>query len=154
MKKSGIKPSQVQYVEAHGTGTPVGDPIEANALGSILGADRVPGDKCYIGSVKTNIGHTEAAAGVAGLIKTILCLKNRQIPAHLHLKNANPDIDFEKLNIKIPTKLTAWPDTEDVATASVNSFGFGGTNAHVVLQEYVTKETIQDIEKKLKMSKR
>ncbi|MET4559491.1 acyl transferase domain-containing protein/acyl carrier protein [Lysinibacillus parviboronicapiens] len=146
-EKSGIKPSQVQYVEAHGTGTPVGDPIEANALGSILGADRVPGDKCYIGSVKTNIGHTEAAAGVAGLIKTILCLKNRQIPAHLHLKNANPDIDFEKLNIKIPTKLTAWPDTEDVATASVNSFGFGGTNAHVVLQEYVTKETIQDIEK-------
>ncbi|WP_145325704.1 type I polyketide synthase [Paenibacillus xylanexedens] len=135
--RNGINPQQVKYVEAHGTGTPVGDPIEANALGSIFG-NQAKGEECYIGSVKTNIGHTEAAAGIAGLIKAVLCLKNQQIPAHLHFENPNKDIDLESLGIIIPTKLTEWPTIEnEPAMASVNSFGFGGTNAHVILQEYI-----------------
>ncbi|KAA8785738.1 acyl transferase domain-containing protein/acyl carrier protein [Paenibacillus sp. 4624] len=137
--RSGVNPQNVKYVEAHGTGTPVGDPIEANALGSIFG-NQAEGQQCYIGSVKTNIGHTEAAAGIAGLIKAMLCLKNKQIPAHLHFENPNKDIDLEALGIKIPTKLTEWPTREhEPAMASVNSFGFGGTNAHVILQEYNDK---------------
>jgi acyl transferase domain-containing protein/acyl carrier protein len=133
--RAGIEPKQIQYVEAHGTGTPVGDPLEVNALGAVLSADRPEGAECYIGSVKTNIGHTEAAAGVAGLIKTTLALKHRQIPAHLHLKNPNPQINFDKLRLRVPRTLTPWPEGNRPALAGVNSFGFGGTNAHVVLEE-------------------
>ncbi|MGO4781552.1 hypothetical protein AB4084_39310, partial [Lysobacter sp. 2RAB21] len=84
----------LQYMEAHGTSTPVGDPIEAKALGRALAIGRKPGDKCYVGSVKTNIGHTEAAAGVAGLIKTALALKNKLIPPHITRNTINPDIDL------------------------------------------------------------
>ncbi|MEC1501348.1 type I polyketide synthase [Bacillus sonorensis] len=133
--KAGISPGRVQYMEAHGTGTPVGDPIEANALGSVLSMDRPEGDTCYIGSVKTNFGHTEAAAGIAGLIKAALCLKHKAIPPHLHLNDPNPKILFEQLCLQVPRALTPWPDTNGPAVAGVNSFGFGGTNAHVVLEE-------------------
>ena len=133
--KTGIQPGDIQYVEAHGTGTPVGDPIEANALGEALLLGRKSGSKCYIGSVKTNIGHTESAAGVAGIIKAILCLKNKMIPPHLHLTKINPKIEIEKWPYKIPTELTPWPEHEGPALAGVNSFGFGGMNAHIVLQE-------------------
>lgn len=134
-RRAGVSPGQVQYVEAHGTGTPVGDPIEAAALDAILSTDRSPGEKCIVGSCKTNIGHLEAAAGAAGLIKAVLCLKHRQIPPHLHFQRPNPQIPFEKMCLRIPTTLEPWPAGDGPALAGVNSFGFGGTNAHVVLAE-------------------
>ncbi|WP_346095402.1 non-ribosomal peptide synthetase/type I polyketide synthase [Streptomyces olivaceiscleroticus] len=133
--EAGIAPGSLQYVEAHGTSTPVGDPIEANALGRALAIGRPPGAKCYVGSVKTNIGHTESAAGIAGLIKTVLSLKHRTIPPHINLTALNPGIDLESLPYEIPTRVTKWPDHEGPARAGVNSFGFGGTNAHVLLEE-------------------
>jgi acyl transferase domain-containing protein len=134
-RQAGVVPSKIQYVEAHGTGTPVGDPIEANALGTVLADGRPAENSCVIGSVKTNVGHLEAAAGIAGLIKTALCLKYRAIPPHLHLQTPNPNIPFDELRLHIPLTLESWPEHEGQALAGVNSFGFGGTNAHVVLAE-------------------
>ncbi|WP_399094925.1 amino acid adenylation domain-containing protein [Streptomyces sp. BBFR2] len=133
--EAGVTPGSLQYVEAHGTSTPVGDPVEAQALGRVLAEGRRPGDACYVGSVKTNIGHTEAAAGLAGLIKTVLCLKHRRIPPHLNLERLNPAIDASALPYTIPTRTVDWPAHTGPARAGVNSFGFGGTNAHVVLEE-------------------
>ncbi|REE98557.1 non-ribosomal peptide synthetase/type I polyketide synthase [Thermomonospora umbrina] len=133
--EAGITPGDLQYVEAHGTSTPVGDPIEARALGRALAIGRAPGAPCYVGSVKTNIGHTESAAGIAGLIKTALSLKHRTIAPHINLERVNPDIDLASLPYEIPTEVTAWPEHEGPARAGVNSFGFGGTNAHVLLEE-------------------
>ncbi|GAA3011469.1 hypothetical protein GCM10010519_47930 [Streptomyces lactacystinicus] len=133
--EAGVVPGSLQYVEAHGTSTPVGDPIEAAALGRVLGIGRRPGDRCYVGSVKTNIGHTEAAAGVAGLIKTALAIKHRRIPPHLNLERPNPGIDLDALPFEIPTVPVDWPEHRGPARAGVNSFGFGGTNAHVLLEE-------------------
>ncbi len=133
--EAGIAPGDLQYMEAHGTSTPVGDPIEANALARALAIGRAPGARAYVGSVKTNIGHTESAAGVAGLIKTVLSLKHRTIPPHINLENLNPAIDPATLPYEIPTRAVPWPDHEGPARAGVNSFGFGGTNAHVVLEE-------------------
>ncbi|TDV54219.1 non-ribosomal peptide synthetase/type I polyketide synthase [Actinophytocola oryzae] len=133
--EAGISPGDLQYVEAHGTSTPVGDPIEANALGRALAIGRAKDAGCYVGSVKTNIGHTESAAGIAGLIKTALALEHRLIPAHINLERVNPDIDLESMPFDIPTEATAWPAHEGPARAGVNSFGFGGTNAHVLLEE-------------------
>ncbi len=132
---AGVVPGHVQYVEAHGTGTPVGDPIEANALGTVLAEGRPIGNRCIIGSVKTNIGHLEAGAGIAGLIKTALCLKHRAIPPHLNFETPNPSIDFAQLPLRIPQCLEPWPEHAGPALAGVNSFGFGGTNVHVVLAE-------------------
>ncbi|WP_414581134.1 SDR family NAD(P)-dependent oxidoreductase [Scytonema sp. PCC 10023] len=134
-QKAGISPEQVQYIEAHGTGTPVGDPIEANALGNVLGKNRPVGEYCVIGSVKTNIGHLESASGVAGLIKVALALKHRQIPPSLHFQTPNPKIPFEELRLRVPTTLEPWSNGKGSRIAGVNSFGFGGTNAHVVLAE-------------------
>lgn len=134
-RRAGIAPHEIQYVEAHGTGTPVGDPIEARAIGNVLSAGRPEGQRCVIGSVKTNIGHLEAAAGVAGLTKAALALRHRQIPPHLHLQNPNPDIPFDELQLRVPTGLENWPATDGPRRAGINSFGFGGTNAHVVLEE-------------------
>ncbi|MGW0491351.1 amino acid adenylation domain-containing protein [Streptomyces olivaceus] len=133
--EAGVTPGSLQYVEAHGTSTPVGDPIEARALGRVLAQGRAPGARCYVGSVKTNIGHTEAAAGVAGLIKTALALRHRRIPPHLNLEQPNPAIDFAALPFEIPTAPVDWPEHQGPARAGVNSFGFGGTNAHVLLEE-------------------
>ncbi|MCL2372062.1 MAG: type I polyketide synthase [Defluviitaleaceae bacterium] len=133
--QAGIQPKEVQYIEMHGTGTPVGDPIEANALGETYGLGRDKNKPCIIASVKTNIGHTESVAGVAGIIKTSLVLKNKKIPPHLHLKNINPKINLEELNLKVPQELMDYPKHEGLAMAAVNSFGFGGTNAHAVLSE-------------------
>jgi hybrid polyketide synthase/nonribosomal peptide synthetase FtdB len=132
--EAGVEPGSLQYLEAHGTSTQVGDPIEAAALGRALSIGRKPGARCYVGSVKTNIGHTESAAGVAGLIKTVLCLEHRTIPPHLNLEQLNPGIDLASLPYEIPTRLTGWPEHEGPARAGVNSFGFGGTNAHVLLE--------------------
>jgi len=133
--QAGIELRDVQYIEMHGTGTPVGDPIEANALGETYALGRDKDKPCIIASVKTNIGHTESVAGVAGVIKTSLILKNKLIPPHLHLKNVNPKIDLEALNLKVPLELMDYPEHEGVAMAAVNSFGFGGTNSHAILAE-------------------
>jgi acyl transferase domain-containing protein/aryl carrier-like protein len=133
--QAGVAPSDVQYVEAHGTGTPVGDPIEAQALGAVLGQGRPPGDHCVIGSVKTNIGHLEAGAGIAGLIKVALMMRHRAIPPTLHFRDPNPNIPFDELRLRVPQTLEPWPDGKGLARAGVNSFGFGGANAHVVLEE-------------------
>ncbi|QLE41164.1 SDR family NAD(P)-dependent oxidoreductase [Nostoc sp. C052] len=141
---AGISPLQVQYVEAHGTGTPVGDPIEAIALGNVLGKNRTPGDYCTVGSVKTNIGHLEIASGIAGLIKTALAIKHCQIPPHLHFQTPNPKIPFEELGLRMPTTLEPWQNENGPRIAGVNSFGFGGTNAHVLLSGLAT-DAVTDI---------
>lgn len=134
LQQAGVAPEQIQYVEAHGTGTFVGDPIETNALGRVVGKARQT--PCIIGSVKSNIGHLEATAGVAGLIKTALALKHRQIPANLHFETPNPQIAFDELNLQVPTTLMAWPEPErGPRVATVNSFGFGGSNANLILAE-------------------
>ena len=122
-------------MEAHGTGTPVGDPIEAKAIGHVLGEGRPAHRPCVVGSVKTNIGHLEAGSGMAGLIKAALALKHRQIPANLHFEIPHAEIPFEALKLRIPQSLEPWPECDGPALAGVNSFGFGGTNAHVVLEE-------------------
>lgn len=132
---AGVPPGRVQYVEAHGTGTLLGDPIEAKALGRVLAVDRPRDTPCSIGSVKSNIGHLEAAAGIAGLIKTALALKRRQLPASLHFEEPNPLIPFDDLGLRVPTTLRPWAAPLGEALAGVSSFGFGGTNAHVVLGE-------------------
>ncbi|WP_344261933.1 polyketide synthase, partial [Streptomyces sodiiphilus] len=135
-RQAGVSPSDVQYVELHGTGTKVGDPVEAKALGAVLGSARPAGAPLAVGSVKTNIGHLEGAAGVAGLIKTILCLRNRQLPASLNFERANPGIPLDELNLRMQTELGDWPRTGDACLrAGVSSFGMGGTNVHVVLEE-------------------
>ncbi len=134
-RRAGVSPGRVQYVEAHGTGTFLGDPIEAKALGTVLALDRPPGRPCVLGSVKTNIGHLEAAAGIAGLIKVALSLKHREIPPSLHFNQPNPHIPFEAIPLRVQTKRGPWPEESGPALAGVSSFGFGGTNAHVVLEE-------------------
>ncbi len=131
----GVDPSTVDYVEAHGTGTLLGDPIEAGALGAVLGAGRAPGTPLLIGSVKTNIAHAEAAAGIAGLIKVVLALTHGVLPPQLHFGSPNPHIAFGSLGLKVVTEPTPWPRHAGRATAGVSAFGFGGTNAHVVLEE-------------------
>ncbi len=144
-RRAGINPSAVDYVEAHGTGTKVGDPIEAIALGAVLGKNRQPGDYCQLGSVKTNIGHGETAAGIAGVIKVALALKHKQIPPSLHFHCPNPEIDFEGLHLRVATELSPW-QTDKPAIAGVNSFGFGGTNAHVVMGEATPEIAIESEE--------
>ncbi len=134
-RSAGVSPGQVQYVEAHGTGTKLGDPMELKALGAVLSEGRAPGKLCAVGSVKTNIGHAETAAGITGLIKVALSLKHQQIPPSLHFSEPNPYINFDALPIRIQQTLEPWPMDEGSALAGVSSFGFGGTNAHVVLQE-------------------
>jgi 8-amino-7-oxononanoate synthase len=135
-ERAGVSPGQVQYVEAHGTGTKIGDPMELKALGAVLAQGRAEGDRCAVGSVKANLGHSETAAGVTGFIKVALALKHQQIPASLHFQDPNPYIDFDGLQLRVQQTLEPWPYREGVAAvAGINSFGFGGTNAHVVLQE-------------------
>jgi acyl transferase domain-containing protein/NADPH:quinone reductase-like Zn-dependent oxidoreductase/SAM-dependent methyltransferase/acyl carrier protein len=146
--EAGIYPEGIQYVEAHGTGTSVGDPIEARALGNVLGKQRATGSYCLIGSIKSNIGHLESASGIAGLIKAALCLKHGQIPASLHLETPNPEIPFEDLRLRVVRALEDWPDTNGhQRRAGVNAFGFGGTNAHVVLESAPETPLCQPVHK-------
>jgi amino acid adenylation domain-containing protein len=133
-RNAGVLPSQIRYVETHGTGTPVGDPIEAGALGRVLGVGRPANRPVIIGSVKTNVGHLEAGSGIAGLIKTALALYHGRIPGNLHFERPNPAIDFAALRLRVPVTAEPWPDGDGPPLAGVNSFGFGGTNAHAVLQ--------------------
>lgn len=132
---AGVAGPQVSYVEAHGTGTALGDPIEMSALTAVLGPGRDPAAPVTVGSVKTNIGHLEAAAGVAGLIKTVLALRHEQLPPLLHLKEVNPSIDIEGLPVRLPTALTPWPRQAEPRVAGVSSFGASGTNAHLIVEE-------------------
>ncbi|GLW47204.1 hypothetical protein Stsp02_28660 [Streptomyces sp. NBRC 14336] len=132
--RAGVSPADVRYVEAHGTGTSLGDPIEAKALGAVLGEGRDPGRPCLIGSVKSNLGHMESAAGIGGLIKTALVLHHRAVPPTVHYRSPNPHIPFDKLPLRVADTLRPWPDDDAPAVAGVSSFGFGGTNAHVVLE--------------------
>ncbi|AFY58524.1 beta-ketoacyl synthase family protein,acyltransferase family protein,phosphopantetheine-containing protein [Rivularia sp. PCC 7116] len=139
-----VEPTQISYVEAHGTGTSLGDPIEVKSLGKVLGKNRSSEQPLMIGSVKTNIGHLEAAAGIASLIKVVLAMQHKEIPPHLHLNELNPHISLQDMVATIPTKPTAWVVDGQQRLASISSFGFSGTNAHMILQE-----TPVPIEKKL-----
>ncbi|PYJ07627.1 MAG: beta-ketoacyl synthase, partial [Verrucomicrobia bacterium] len=134
-RDAGIAPEEIGFVEAHGTGTAVGDPIEAHALAEALCRDRSADMPLPIGSIKTNLGHLETAAGIAGLLKAMLALKHRQIPPSLHFSTPSPHIDFAKLKLRVPIELEAFPNGTAERIAGVNSFGFGGANAHVILAE-------------------
>ncbi|MBI4658056.1 MAG: SDR family NAD(P)-dependent oxidoreductase [Verrucomicrobia bacterium] len=127
-------PQEITFVECHGTGTALGDPQEVEALSHVLGPRPSGSAKCWLGSVKTNIGHLESAAGVAGFIKTVLALQHRQIPPNLHFRSINPHIRLPETPFEIPTQLIEWPGTPR-RLAGVSSFGFGGTNSHVILEE-------------------
>jgi acyl transferase domain-containing protein/NADPH:quinone reductase-like Zn-dependent oxidoreductase/NAD(P)-dependent dehydrogenase (short-subunit alcohol dehydrogenase family)/SAM-dependent methyltransferase len=135
LARAGTAPGLVGYIEAHGTGTQLGDPLELRALGSVFAADRPAGRPLTVGSVKTNLGHLESAAGVTGLIKVVLSLQHRSIPAHLHLETPTPHVSWDDLRLQVPTTLTAWEPIEGRRIAGVSSFGFSGTNAHIVLEE-------------------
>ncbi|KAJ3579181.1 hypothetical protein NPX13_g1377 [Xylaria arbuscula] len=134
-RKAGLDPEDTQYFEAHGTGTQAGDPSETRAIGAVFSMKKEP---LYIGSVKTNIGHLEGASGLAGIIKTTLSLEKGKIPPNMHYTTPNPNIDFENWKLSVPQNLIDWkrPASGGPRRASVNSFGYGGTNAHVILEEY------------------
>jgi len=131
---AGLQPRDIDYVEAHGTGTPVGDPIEVDALKAVL-LDGRPVDRVLlVGSSKTNIGHMEAAAGMAGIIKAALVLQHLEVPPHLHLNELNPRINLEGFPIEIPTESRRLSSDRPLRVG-VNGFGFGGANCHLVLEE-------------------
>ena len=134
-----LEPHEIDYVEAHGTGTPLGDPIEVNALSAIYG-NRPKTDPLHIGSVKTNFGHAEGAAGIAGLIKVVLALQAKQIPPHLHLKQPTPHISWDKTSLDIPTQLMPWRSRGKRRMAAVSAFGFSGTNGHIIVAEAPEQE--------------
>ncbi|WP_406419594.1 SDR family NAD(P)-dependent oxidoreductase [Streptomyces sp. NBC_01614] len=134
-RNAGVDPALVQYVELHGTGTRVGDPVEAAALGAVLGARRSPGHPLPVGSVKSNLGHLEAAAGICSLIKTVLALRNRELPPSLNFETPHPQIPLESLRLRVITELKPWSGSGGPLVAGVSSFGMGGTNCHLVLAE-------------------
>ncbi|WP_149360772.1 polyketide synthase Pks13 [Lolliginicoccus suaedae] len=136
-RDAGIAPSQVDYVEAHGTGTLLGDPIEADALGRVLGRGRDEMLPTLLGSAKTNFGHLESAAGAAALIKVLLSFQHDLIPATINFAGPNPYIQFDDAKLEVVDEIREWPRYSGKATAGVSGFGFGGTNAHIVVQEYV-----------------
>jgi acyl transferase domain-containing protein len=136
-----VTPASIGYVETHGTGTPLGDPIEISGLSAAFksmsrGKDYDTGGKCALASLKTNIGHLEEASGVAGFIKAVLALKHKKIPASLNFSNPNPEIDFSSIPFFVNAELTDWRESDHPRRAGVSSFGIGGTNAHVILEEY------------------
>jgi acyl transferase domain-containing protein/D-arabinose 1-dehydrogenase-like Zn-dependent alcohol dehydrogenase/acyl carrier protein len=135
LKRADLEPSDVGYLEAHGTGTSLGDPIEAQAAGAVLGAGRDPSRPLLIGSAKTNIGHLEAAAGIAGVIKVILSLEHETLPKHLHFENPSPHIPWDRLAVQVVKETIPWERNGQTRIAGVSSFGFAGTNAHVILEE-------------------
>ncbi|WP_280278001.1 polyketide synthase, partial [Nocardia wallacei] len=131
--RAGIAPDRVGYVELHGTGTRVGDPVEAAALARVLGAGRTAATPLRVGSVKTNIGHLEGAAGVLGMIKTVLALEHGRIPASLNYAEPNPRIPMAQWHLRVQDRLGDWPDHDRARVAGVSAFGIGGTNCHLVL---------------------
>ena len=141
LQNAHLEPNQVDYIETHGTGTSLGDPIEVGALDAIFTQGRSFARPLIISSVKTNIGHTEATAGIVSLIKVVLALQHEQIPPHLHFHQPNPHINWKQLPFVVPTKTMAWTSGEKPRVAGVSSFGFSGTNAHVILEEFGLQES-------------
>ena len=140
--RAGVAPSEVDYLEAHGTGTEVGDPIELNAAAEVYGRGREADRPLLVGSVKSNIGHLEPAAGVAGLMKVMLSLQNGLVPKHLHFRDPNPRLDWDRLPVKIATELTQWPLHPDrPPRAGISAYGWSGTNAHIVVEGYPDSAT-------------
>ena len=137
-RSAGIHPSEIDYIEAHGTGTAVGDPIETRALGEALGRHRSKSLPLPIGSIKGNVGHLEAASGIAGLLKAVLCMRHRIIPAHIGMETPNPHIPFDDLNLEVITANRPLPANARLVIG-VNSFGFGGANAHVILNSHTVE---------------
>ncbi|MGC2332319.1 MAG: beta-ketoacyl synthase N-terminal-like domain-containing protein [Candidatus Acidiferrales bacterium] len=135
LANAGVEPGEIGYIEAHGTGTSLGDPIEAHALAAVFGPGRAKENPLIVGSVKTNVGHLEASAGIAGLIKVALAFQNEELPANLHFEKMNPHIDWSGMPVEILTRSRPWPRANGRRVAGVSSFGFSGTNAHVILEE-------------------
>ncbi|MUG94286.1 SDR family NAD(P)-dependent oxidoreductase [Scytonema sp. UIC 10036] len=140
LENGGVEPSEVSYIEAHGTGTALGDPIEVEALAAVFGNNRAKDQPLTVGSLKTNIGHLESAAGIAGLIKVVLQFQHQEIAPHLHFQHPSPYIDWENLPLIVPTQRTQWHTGENPRLAGVSSFGFSGTNAHVILAQPPTQK--------------
>ena len=142
-KNAGIDPRTVDYIEAHGTGTILGDPIEADALGRVVGRGR-PADKpALLGAVKSNVGHLESAAGAASLAKMTLALKNDKLPPSINYTGPNPYIDFDGVQLKVADTVTDWPRYSGHAITGVSGFGFGGANAHLVLREVLPSDLVE-----------
>lgn len=137
-RKAGLDPADTTYFEAHGTGTPTGDPIEAGAVASGFSQNGQRADLLKIGSVKTNIGHTETVSGIASIIKVVMALQNKQIPPSINFEKPNPNIPFEQYRLQIPTKLESWAAQNGIRRASINNFGYGGANAHIIVEDYAT----------------
>ncbi|MDH6089801.1 type I polyketide synthase [Umezakia ovalisporum] len=142
-QQADINPSSINYIEAHGTATLIGDALEMKALGAVVGKNRTPDNPCGVGCVKTNIGHTEAASGIAGLIKVALSLYHRQIPPTLHFQEPNPGISFAKLGLKVQQTLETLPEDTGLIRAGVSSLGLGGTNAHVILESVPSQAKVE-----------
>ncbi|KAL8165030.1 UNVERIFIED_CONTAM: hypothetical protein K2H54_025310 [Gekko kuhli] len=153
---SHINPSMLQYIEAHGTGTPAGDPTEAESIGNVIGKKRSPNlPALKMGSVKGNIGHTESAAGAAGLIKVLLMMHHGKIVPSLHFSESTSSIDTQKLNLSIPTRVEKWEESSEFGrVAGVNCFGFGGTNAHVVVRQDLEQQLLSAAKKEMVPSKK
>ncbi|PSL44992.1 amino acid adenylation domain-containing protein [Chitinophaga niastensis] len=135
LKYAGVSPDAIQYIETHGTGTRLGDPVEVQALNNVYGSSRPASQPLMIGAVKTNIGHLEAAAGIAGLIKTVLCLQHKKIPANLHFHTPNKFIPWKDMTLKVVDRLTPWEPVSGKRCAGVSAFGLSGTNVHMILEE-------------------
>lgn len=143
LRNAVIEGQEVTYVEAHGTGTKVGDPIELQALHAAYGAHRPPFRPLFVGAVKTNIGHLEAAAGIAGLMKVVLMLQHGEIPPNLHFTTPNPEVPWSDMQVQVPTRLEPWPNSDVRRLAAVSAFGISGTNAHVILEAAPTAKHIE-----------
>lgn len=130
-----LEPADISYIETHGTGTALGDPIEIEAIRSVYGQPNAGSSSCILGAVKTNLGHLEAAAGMAGIIKTVLCLEQCEIPRNLHFHRLNPEISLSGTRLEIPAENMPWPRSENPRVAGISSFGLGGTNGHVIVEE-------------------
>ncbi|OBP16335.1 hypothetical protein A5320_02690 [Rheinheimera sp. SA_1] len=141
LRQANVTPDEVSYVEAHGTGTALGDPVEINALNQVYCQGTARRQPLLVGAVKSNIGHTEAAAGVAGVIKTVLSLQNQKIPPTLHLQQRNPHLVVDAVKMDFPVKVSNWPAGVALPVAAVSSFGFSGTNAHLILSAYLKTES-------------
>ncbi|WP_426757454.1 type I polyketide synthase [Myxococcus sp. Y35] len=135
LEAAGVAPADVSYIEAHGTGTPLGDPIELRALDAVLRHGRSPDAPLLVGSAKTNLGHLESAAGAAGMIKVVLSMRQGEIPPHLHFRKPNPAVDWDQLNLAVPTQVMPWPGGDKPRVAGISGFGLSGVNAHVLIEE-------------------